>query len=150
MRLISDSTSGVRGSSPSTSSPLRWMPANPPERLTRTRPVGAGALVGGAAGPPAAGVTPTSFHAFATAASTSGDTWLAAADRLTPQWGTFGHYTRPTPGGKRIDFILAGPGVTVLRTGINAVRFSGLAASDHEPVQAVLRADTSREATPGP
>jgi len=73
------------------------------------------------------------------------DAWLAAVERVTPQWGTFGHYKRPRPGGKRIDFILAGPGVTVLRTGINAVRFNGLAASDHEPVQAVLRADRSRE-----
>ena len=72
------------------------------------------------------------------------DAWLAAGERVTPQWGSFGHYKRPRPGGKRIDFILAGPGVTVLRTGINAVRFNGLAASDHEPVQAVLRADAGR------
>ncbi|MFD4421462.1 endonuclease/exonuclease/phosphatase family protein [Agromyces sp. NPDC058484] len=67
------------------------------------------------------------------------DAWDAAAERLTPQWGTFPNYRRRRPGGKRIDLILVGPGVDVLRTGINAVRFDGAAASDHEPVQAVVR-----------
>ena len=67
------------------------------------------------------------------------DAWEAAAERLTPQWGTFSNYRRPRPGGKRIDLILVGQGVDVVRTGINAVRFDGMAASDHEPVQAVLR-----------
>lgn len=68
------------------------------------------------------------------------DTWLAAAERLTPQWGTFPNYRVRRVGGKRIDLILVGPGVEVLRTGINAVRFDGAAASDHDPVQAVLQA----------
>lgn len=68
------------------------------------------------------------------------DTWQAAAERLTPQWGTFSNYRRLRRGGKRIDLILVGPGVVVERTGINAVRFDGAAASDHEPVQAVIRA----------
>lgn len=86
----------------------------------------------------------SALHRRLTDDGTLRDTWLAAAERLSPQWGTFGHYKRPTPGGKRIDFILAGPGVSVLRTGINAARFDGLAASDHEPVQAVLRADAGR------
>jgi len=67
------------------------------------------------------------------------DCWAAASDRLTPEWGTFSHYRQPRPGGSRIDFVLVGPGVDVLSTGINAARFDGLAASDHEPVQAVLR-----------
>jgi len=67
------------------------------------------------------------------------DAWEAAADRLTPQWGTFSNYRRRRPGGKRIDLILVGHGVDVVSTGINAVRFDGRAASDHEPVQAVLR-----------
>ena len=86
----------------------------------------------------------SAVHRRLTADGTLRDAWTAAAERLSPQWGTFGHYKRPKPGGKRIDFILAGPGVTVLRTGINAVRFNGLAASDHEPVQAVLRAGAGR------
>ena len=67
------------------------------------------------------------------------DAWEAAAERLTPQWGTFSGYRRRRPGGKRIDFILVGNGVDVMSTGINAARFDGRAASDHEPVQAVLR-----------
>jgi endonuclease/exonuclease/phosphatase family metal-dependent hydrolase len=67
------------------------------------------------------------------------DAWDVAALRLTPQWGTFPNYRRRRPGGKRIDLILVGQGVEVVSTGINAARFGGAAASDHEPVQAVLR-----------
>lgn len=67
------------------------------------------------------------------------DTWETARERLTPQWGTFSNYRRRRPGGKRIDLILVGRRVEVVSTGINAARFDGRAASDHEPVQAVLR-----------
>jgi endonuclease/exonuclease/phosphatase family metal-dependent hydrolase len=67
------------------------------------------------------------------------DTWTTAARQLSPQWGTISHYKRRRPGGARIDFVLVGPGVQVQSVGINAVRFDGRAASDHEPVQAVLR-----------
>lgn len=67
------------------------------------------------------------------------DAWEDAAERVTPQWGTFSNYRRRRPGGKRIDLILVGDGVDVMSTGINAARFDGSAASDHEPVQAVLR-----------
>lgn len=69
------------------------------------------------------------------------DAWDAAAERLTPQWATYSNFRhrRRRPGGKRIDFILVGHGVEVIRTGINAARFEGRAASDHEPVQSVLR-----------
>ncbi|RXZ73314.1 endonuclease/exonuclease/phosphatase family protein [Agromyces albus] len=69
------------------------------------------------------------------------DAWEAAAAQLTPQWGTFSNYRGRRPGGKRIDLILLGEGVEVVSTGINAARFDGKAASDHEPVQAVLRYD---------
>lgn len=67
------------------------------------------------------------------------DTWTAAAEQLTPQWGTLSHYKPRRRGGARIDFVFVGAGIDVLSTGINAARFNGLAASDHEPVQAVLR-----------
>jgi endonuclease/exonuclease/phosphatase family metal-dependent hydrolase len=67
------------------------------------------------------------------------DAWDAAALRVTPQWGTFSNYRRRRPGGKRIDLILVGGAADVVSTGINAARFDGRAASDHEPVQAVLR-----------
>ncbi len=73
-----------------------------------------------------------------TADGTLRDTWNAG-EQITPQWGTFSNYRRRRPGGKRIDLILVGDGVEVVRTGINAARFEGRAASDHEPVQAVLR-----------
>jgi endonuclease/exonuclease/phosphatase family metal-dependent hydrolase len=69
------------------------------------------------------------------------DAWEVAAEQLTPQWGTFSNYRGRRPGGKRIDLILLGEGVEVVSTGINAARFDGMAASDHEPVQAVLRYD---------
>ena len=78
MRPSSDSTSGVRGSSPSVSSPVCRTPGEPARRVTRD-PAGrraerAGA--GGAAG--AEAVTPTSVHAVATAAAASGETASAA------------------------------------------------------------------------
>lgn len=78
-------------------------------------------------------------HRRLTAGATLRDTWDAAAERLGPQWRTYSNYGRPRTGGRRIDVVLVGPRVDVLRTGINAVRFDGAAASDHEPVQAVLR-----------
>ncbi len=67
------------------------------------------------------------------------DAWESADERLSVQWGTFSNYRRLRPGGKRIDLILVGHGVDVVSTGINVARFDGKAASDHEPVQAVLR-----------
>lgn len=67
------------------------------------------------------------------------DTWTHARERLTPAWGTYSGYRRPKRGGKRIDWILVTGSVTVDAVGINAVRFRGAAASDHEPVQARLR-----------
>jgi endonuclease/exonuclease/phosphatase family metal-dependent hydrolase len=64
------------------------------------------------------------------------DAWTNARERLTPAWGTYSGYRRPKPGGKRIDWLLVTGSVTVEAVGINAVRFRGAAASDHEPVQA--------------
>ena len=67
------------------------------------------------------------------------DAWDAAAERVSPQWGTYSGYRRRRVGGRRIDHILVDSGFEVLRTGINAGRFEGRSPSDHEPVQAVLR-----------
>lgn len=67
------------------------------------------------------------------------DTWVAAASRLTEAWTTYSGYRPPKHGGKRIDWILVNDGIDVESVGINAVRYSGAAASDHEPVQAILR-----------
>jgi endonuclease/exonuclease/phosphatase family metal-dependent hydrolase len=66
------------------------------------------------------------------------DAWTNARERLTPAWGTYSGYRRPKQGGKRIDWLLVTGTVTVEAVGINAVRFRGAAASDHEPVQARL------------
>ncbi|GGE93758.1 endonuclease/exonuclease/phosphatase family protein [Mycetocola zhadangensis] len=66
------------------------------------------------------------------------DSWQAAKTRLTEAWTTYSGYRPPKRGGKRIDWILVNDAVEVDSAGINAVRFSGAAASDHEPVQAVL------------
>lgn len=66
------------------------------------------------------------------------DTW----DASTPEWSTFSHYRAPREG-SRIDWILATPDVEVERTAIAAVRPGGIAPSDHEPVQAIVRLPSS-------
>src|SRR3954452_22943811 len=87
IRLSSDSTSGVRGSSPRVSSPLCRIPAKPPERVTATTGLGAPPLDEG--DPPvedvAAGLTPTASHAFVTASTASGETSFAAATVAAPK-----------------------------------------------------------------
>ncbi|WP_106211651.1 endonuclease/exonuclease/phosphatase family protein [Glaciihabitans tibetensis] len=67
------------------------------------------------------------------------DAWTAARIRLTPAYTTFSNYRQPRIGAKRIDWILVSGPVTVRSVGINPFRLRGRAASDHEPVQAVLR-----------
>ena len=67
------------------------------------------------------------------------DAWTAAGVRLTPPWGTFSNYRTPKTGTKRIDWILVSPGIEVREAAINASRFDGAAASDHEPVQVLVR-----------
>ncbi|MCU1545826.1 MAG: endonuclease/exonuclease/phosphatase family protein [Homoserinimonas sp.] len=67
------------------------------------------------------------------------DSWAVALKRLTEPWGTYSHYNSPRRHSKRIDWLFVSPSIDVRATGINAVRYGGAAASDHEPVQAVLR-----------
>lgn len=81
----------------------------------------------------------SAVHRALTADGVLRDAWDAAAEQVTPQWGTYSGYRRLRRGGPRIDFVLVGRGVEVARVGINAARFDGRAASDHEPVQAVIR-----------
>ena len=84
--------------------------------------------------------TPRSLpYRYLTRDGTLRDTWTVAEHRLTEAWTTYSGYRPPHRGGKRIDWILVNGAVDVESVGINAVRFSGAAASDHEPVQAVLR-----------
>jgi endonuclease/exonuclease/phosphatase family metal-dependent hydrolase len=74
------------------------------------------------------------------------DAWSVAAERLTPEWGTFPNYREPRYDRKRIDWIATTPDVEVRRVGINARRSAGVWASDHLPVQAVLRLPAAGEA----
>ncbi len=67
------------------------------------------------------------------------DSWPTADRRLTQEWGTFSHYRPPKDGGRRIDWILVSSDIDVAAAGINVARFEGAAASDHEPMQAILR-----------
>lgn len=68
------------------------------------------------------------------------DAWAAARVRLSPPLGTNSRYRAPKVRGRRIDWILVSDGFAVDRVGINPYRFRGHAASDHDPVQAVLTA----------
>ncbi|WP_020672596.1 endonuclease/exonuclease/phosphatase family protein [Amycolatopsis nigrescens] len=67
------------------------------------------------------------------------DTWTSAAQRVTPQWGTFPGYREPVLGGERIDWVLANRGIVVERAAINTYRRDGRWPSDHAPVQALVR-----------
>ncbi|MCU1509546.1 MAG: endonuclease/exonuclease/phosphatase family protein [Glaciihabitans sp.] len=67
------------------------------------------------------------------------DCWQATHVRLSQAWGTFPDYRAPALERKRIDWILATPTISVLRSGINVTRFRGAWASDHVPVQAVVQ-----------
>jgi endonuclease/exonuclease/phosphatase family metal-dependent hydrolase len=79
------------------------------------------------------------FEAIAGEAGPLVDAWTAADERLTPPWGTFSNYRAPKTGTKRIDWILVSPGIHVREAAINASRFDGAAASDHEAVQLLVR-----------
>jgi endonuclease/exonuclease/phosphatase family metal-dependent hydrolase len=65
------------------------------------------------------------------------DTWDAAAERGEP-YATFHGYKPLTPGGDRIDWILASTGAVVHRASINTFAPNGQFPSDHLPVQASL------------
>ncbi|MFI0961582.1 endonuclease/exonuclease/phosphatase family protein [Streptomyces sp. NPDC021080] len=65
------------------------------------------------------------------------DTWDTAASR-SGLYATFHGYAPLTPDGDRIDWILAGPGVTVHRASIDTFSRGGRFASDHLPVRASL------------
>ena len=72
------------------------------------------------------------------------DGWSVAQRRRTGQWGTYAAYREPRTDGVRIDWILATPRVCVTDAAINPTRHGGGWASDHLPVQAVVRPDGGR------
>ena len=67
------------------------------------------------------------------------DSWTAARERRTENWGTYAGYREPRKGGARIDWILVTGGVEVTHAAINPRTHRGGWPSDHLPVQAVLR-----------
>ncbi len=76
------------------------------------------------------------------------DAWKIAERRLTPMWDTYSAYRPPRATGKRLDWILVTAGVEVRAIGVHAVRFDGAAASDHEPVHALVRVQPPSAAVP--
>jgi endonuclease/exonuclease/phosphatase family metal-dependent hydrolase len=67
------------------------------------------------------------------------DSWHAAKRRVTAAYGTFPNYGRAVDGGDRIDWILASDRVEVLTAAIDPFAWHGRTASDHLPVQALVR-----------
>jgi endonuclease/exonuclease/phosphatase family metal-dependent hydrolase len=67
------------------------------------------------------------------------DSWHAAKRRVTAAYGTFPNYGRAVDGGDRIDWILASDRVEVLTASIDPFAWHGRTASDHLPVQALVR-----------
>lgn len=67
------------------------------------------------------------------------DAWPVAAHRLTPEWGTYTGYRAPREGGRRLAWIAVTPDITVERVAIHARPIDGGQASDHLPVQTVVR-----------
>ena len=67
------------------------------------------------------------------------DSWVSAKRRLSNAYGTFPQYGREVEGADRIDWILASDRVEVLSAAIDPFTWRGQAASDHLPVQALVR-----------
>lgn len=67
------------------------------------------------------------------------ETWRAAPVHRTDEWDTLANYRVPRRTGRRIDWILASPGLGVDAAAVNARRYGGGWGSDHLPVQAKLR-----------
>lgn len=66
------------------------------------------------------------------------DTWEAAEQRLSEEWGTFANYRMPRVHRGRIDFIFSSTSFRVHRAAVNAQRYAGGWPSDHLPVHAVV------------
>jgi endonuclease/exonuclease/phosphatase family metal-dependent hydrolase len=78
-------------------------------------------------------------YALLTEGSGLRDTWHAAKRRITAAYGTLPDYRRPVEGGDRLDWILASDRVEVLTAAIDPFAWRGRMASDHLPVQALVR-----------
>jgi endonuclease/exonuclease/phosphatase family metal-dependent hydrolase len=67
------------------------------------------------------------------------DAWLTAREQISPAWGTFPNFREPRVGGRRLDWIAVSPAFDVVRAAIGGGEASASWASDHLPVQAVVR-----------
>ena len=77
-------------------------------------------------------------HGAFTRSGALSDIWSVADQHLTQAWGTFPNYKDPTPGGRRIDWILSTSDWQVHGAGINARQYAGGWASDHLSVHALM------------
>lgn len=66
------------------------------------------------------------------------DAWAASAEHATPRWATRPAYRPPHERGRRLDWILVGAGVTVVRTAVDGRAFDGGWPSDHLGVHALV------------
>ncbi|WP_222424635.1 endonuclease/exonuclease/phosphatase family protein [Arthrobacter sp. KBS0702] len=67
------------------------------------------------------------------------DSWTAAQQRLTPEYGTFPNYKDPVIGESRIDWIAVTPDIQVAEAAVNTFRLDDRYPSDHAPIQATVR-----------
>ncbi len=67
------------------------------------------------------------------------DSWKAAKQRLTPEYGTFPNYKDPVIGESRIDWIAVTPEIQVAEAAVNTFRLDDRYPSDHAPIQATVR-----------
>jgi endonuclease/exonuclease/phosphatase family metal-dependent hydrolase len=67
------------------------------------------------------------------------DSWTAAKQRLTPEYGTFPNYKDPVIGESRIDWIAVTPEIQVAEAAVNTFRLDDRYPSDHAPIQATVR-----------
>jgi endonuclease/exonuclease/phosphatase family metal-dependent hydrolase len=77
--------------------------------------------------------TKTRPYAILTGPDAFTDTWPTAR-RRGPQYGTFGGWRSPVPGGDRIDWILARGEIDTLWTAVDSYEGDGQYPSDHFPV----------------
>lgn len=67
------------------------------------------------------------------------DTMLEAEEQVTPVYGTWNGWDPvPTEEERRIDWIMATPGIRIRKAAVNTYSRHGLTPSDHWPVQALI------------
>lgn len=78
------------------------------------------------------------LHRYLADGRTLQDALALAGPRAGADGATYTRYRMPRSTGRRLDWILVSPTAAVRSAAVNAVRIGGRAASDHEPVHAVV------------